>query len=173
MEALFLILKDEEVNKFLPWYPMKDIEETKKFYAERYEAKYKQPQAYAYAICLKSDNFPIGYIKVDMEEHHDFGYALRKEFNSILTVMMILFIKSIGICMTIILLRNCKLMEHNKFCALRPRLRAKYAVSTQFPRFRIDTSRRYHFVSAATVNMACHPSPRWILIYRSSTLCEI
>ena len=23
MEALFLILKDEEVNQFLPWYPMK------------------------------------------------------------------------------------------------------------------------------------------------------
>lgn len=37
-------------------------------------------QAYAYAICLKEDNYPIGYIKVDMEEHHDFGYGLRKEF---------------------------------------------------------------------------------------------
>lgn len=37
-------------------------------------------QGYAYAICLKEDNFPIGYIKVDMEEHHDFGYGLRKEF---------------------------------------------------------------------------------------------
>lgn len=80
MEALFLILKDEEVNKFLPWYPMKDLEETKKFYEERYAAKYAEPQAYAYAICLKEDNYPIGYIKVDMEEHHDFGYALRKEF---------------------------------------------------------------------------------------------
>ena len=44
-----------------------------KFYEERYAAKYEQPQAYAYAICLKRDNFPIGYIKVDMEEHHDFG----------------------------------------------------------------------------------------------------
>jgi ribosomal-protein-alanine N-acetyltransferase len=36
MEAIFLILKDEEVNKFLPWYPIKDLEETKKFYEERY-----------------------------------------------------------------------------------------------------------------------------------------
>lgn len=27
LEALFLILKDEEVNKFLPWYPMKKLEE--------------------------------------------------------------------------------------------------------------------------------------------------
>ena len=56
------------------------LEETKKFYDERYAAKYELPQAYAYAICLKSDNLPIGYIKVDMEEHHDFGYGLRKEF---------------------------------------------------------------------------------------------
>lgn len=80
MEALFLILKDEEVNKFLPWYPMKDIEETKKFYEERYETVYAAPQGYAYAICLKKDNIPVGYIKVDMEEHHDFGYGLRKEF---------------------------------------------------------------------------------------------
>ena len=26
MKALFLILKDEEVNKFLPWYPLKNLE---------------------------------------------------------------------------------------------------------------------------------------------------
>ena len=44
MEALFLILKDEEVNKFLPWYPLKNLEETKKFYEERYASKYEQPQ---------------------------------------------------------------------------------------------------------------------------------
>ena len=74
MDALFLILKDEEVNKFLPWYPVKDMDETEKFYKERYASKYAQPQAYAYAICLKED------IKVDMEDHHDFGYGLRSEF---------------------------------------------------------------------------------------------
>lgn len=80
LEALFLILKDEEVNQFLPWYPVKNLEETQRFYEEQYASKYAQPQAYAYAICLKEDDYPIGYIKVDMEEHHDFGYGLRKEF---------------------------------------------------------------------------------------------
>lgn len=80
IEALFLILKDEEVNKFLPWYPIKNIEEAKKFYEERYASKYGEPQGYAYAVCLKRDNYPIGYIKVEMEEHHDFGYGLCKEF---------------------------------------------------------------------------------------------
>lgn len=80
LEALFLILKDEEVNRFLPWFPMKNLEETWEFYEERYAAQYAKPQGYAYAICLKEDDIPIGYIKVDMEEHHDFGYGLRKEF---------------------------------------------------------------------------------------------
>ena len=80
MEALFLIRKDEEVNRFLPWYPVKTMAETKTFYKERYAEKYKQHQAYAYAICLKNENFPIGYMNVEMEEHHDFGYGLRKEF---------------------------------------------------------------------------------------------
>ena len=75
VNALFLILKDEEVNTFLPWYPVKNLDETRKFYEERYVDKYRQAYAYAYAICLKSDNFPIGYIKVDMEEHHDFGFG--------------------------------------------------------------------------------------------------
>lgn len=78
--ALHLILKDTEVNKFLPWYPMKNIGETQKFFEERYAAKYAETQAYAYAVCLKNDNFPIGYIQVDMGEAHDFGYGLRREF---------------------------------------------------------------------------------------------
>ena len=47
MEALFLILKDEEVNKFLPWYTLKSLEDTKKFYEERYASKYEHPQGYA------------------------------------------------------------------------------------------------------------------------------
>lgn len=80
LKALFLILKDEEVNKFLPWFPVKNLEETKRFYVERYASKYQSAQAYAYAICLKNDNIPIGYIKVGMGESHDLGYGLRKEF---------------------------------------------------------------------------------------------
>lgn len=80
MEALFFILRDEEVNRFLPWYPVKDIEETRRLYEERYASKYAQSDSYTYAICLKEDDYPIGYIKVDMEDHHDFGYGLRKEF---------------------------------------------------------------------------------------------
>ena len=78
--ALYLILTDKEVNTFLPWFPLKNIEEARAFFETRYAANYEKPQAYAYAICLKVDNYPIGYIKVDMDESHDFGYGLRKEF---------------------------------------------------------------------------------------------
>ena len=74
MEALLLILQDEEVNQFLPWYTVKTMEETIKFYEERYASKYAQPQAYAYAICLKEDNFPIGYIKVAMVKKDGLPY---------------------------------------------------------------------------------------------------
>lgn len=80
IEALYKNYSDEEVNTFLPWYPLKNMDEAFVFFQEQYAAKYALPQAYAYAICQKRDNYPIGYIKVDMEEHHDFGYGLRKEF---------------------------------------------------------------------------------------------
>lgn len=80
IEAMYRIYSDKEVNKFLPWFPLESLEETRLFFKERYASKYAQPQAYAYAVCLKKDNIPIGYINVDMEEHHDFGYGLRKEF---------------------------------------------------------------------------------------------
>lgn len=80
IEALYQILRDEEVNTFLPWFPAKSIEDARDFYKQRYAVNYARRQAYAYAICLKSDSYPIGYIQVDMEESHDFGYALRREF---------------------------------------------------------------------------------------------
>lgn len=78
--ALFNIYSDEKVNTFLPWYPLKSMEETKDFFEERYAKEYARPNGYKYAICLKSDNIPIGYVHVDADDSHDFGYGLRKEF---------------------------------------------------------------------------------------------
>ncbi len=80
MKALYQIYSDKEANKFLPWFPLKNIKEARQLFEKRYAVKYVQPQAYDYAICLKKDNYPIGYIKVDMEEPHDFGYGLRREY---------------------------------------------------------------------------------------------
>ena len=80
MEALYFIFKDEEVNTYLPWFPLKNMEEAQRFFEERYEKAYRQSQAYRYAVCLKADNVPIGYVNVSMEDSYDFGYGLRKEF---------------------------------------------------------------------------------------------
>ena len=80
LEALYQIYSDKETNRFLPWFPLKNREEAEEVFKEKYAAKYAQPQAYAYALCLRKDDYPIGYIKVDMEENHDLGYGLRKEF---------------------------------------------------------------------------------------------
>lgn len=80
VEALFEILSDEEVNAFLPVFPLKTKEEAKEYLEERYLKNYKKAVGYYYAVCLKKDNKPIGYIHMNAEESHDLGYALRKEF---------------------------------------------------------------------------------------------
>lgn len=68
------------MNRFLPWFPLGTLEETKLFYNREFAEKYILKSAYNYAICLKEDNYPIGYINVSMNESYDFGYGLRKEF---------------------------------------------------------------------------------------------
>lgn len=35
---------------------------------------------YAYAICLKENNTPIGYVNINLDESHDLGYGLKKEY---------------------------------------------------------------------------------------------
>ena len=80
MEAIYQIYSDEVVNQFLPCFPLKSREEARAFFEKRYASKYALPQAYVYAVCLKRDNYPIGYLCVDMDEPHDLGYGLRKEF---------------------------------------------------------------------------------------------
>ena len=47
---------------------------------EKYLSYYCLPQGYRYAVCLKQDNLPIGYVHVSMEDSHDFGYGLCKAF---------------------------------------------------------------------------------------------
>lgn len=80
LKAFYQIYSDEEVNTFLPWFPLKTMEEARRFYENRYETKYREKNAYNYAVCLKKDNIPIGYINVSMDDSFDFGYGLRKEF---------------------------------------------------------------------------------------------
>lgn len=80
MDALYAIFSDKDVNTYLPWFPLKSLQEAINFYQENYFQVYEQSSAYKYAICLKIDNVPIGYINISMEENHDFGYGLHKNY---------------------------------------------------------------------------------------------
>ena len=77
---MYLLLSDQEVNTFLPWFPVKNKAEAKQFYKERLASSNKAEPPYSYAICFKEDPRPIGYVTVGMDDSYDFGYALRKEF---------------------------------------------------------------------------------------------
>lgn len=80
IEMLYLLLKDEEVNTFLPWFPVKTLDEAGMFFEKHFASNYTKAQGYNYGICQKGDNVPIGYINVSMDSSYDFGYALRREF---------------------------------------------------------------------------------------------
>lgn len=80
LDALYEIFRDEEVNTFLPWLPLKSLDDARDFYEARYARGYRLPCAYRYAICLKAENIPIGYIHVASDDSHDLGYGLRREF---------------------------------------------------------------------------------------------
>lgn len=76
----FQIMSDKEVNTFLPWVPLKTMDEAMKYLEEHYFNNYAKPTSYRYAICLKEDNKAIGYIGLSDNESHDLGYGLKKEF---------------------------------------------------------------------------------------------
>lgn len=80
LDSIYTIYSDVDVNKFLPWFPLNSIDDAKIFFEERYAKDYTKPFGYRYAICLKDDNIPIGYINVSTDDGHDFGYGLRKAF---------------------------------------------------------------------------------------------
>ena len=78
--AILAIFGDVEANTFLPWFPLKSLEEARQLFERQYQPVFRAERGYQYAICLKEDDIPIGYVKVDLDESHDLGYGLRHEF---------------------------------------------------------------------------------------------
>lgn len=76
IQAILNIHQDQDVNRFLPWYPLESLQQAKLFYQEHYE----NTSDYAWAICLKEDDIPIGYVHVSQEDAYDFGYGLCQSF---------------------------------------------------------------------------------------------
>ncbi len=80
LPAIYDIYSDRETNIFLPWFTLTSPREAEAFYEQHCDAVYRQPCGYCYAVCLKSDNIPIGDVHVSTDESFDFGYALRRPF---------------------------------------------------------------------------------------------
>lgn len=80
LPALFAIFSDRETNTFLPWFPLSSMEEAGQFFEERYKNAVDPQGGLHCAVCLKSDNVPIGYVNRSGDDSHDLGYGLRKEF---------------------------------------------------------------------------------------------
>lgn len=83
IKDIYKIFSDIDTNRFLPWYPLKSEIDAERFYKERYAEVYCMDSGYAYAVCLKEDNVPIGYINVSLDESHDLGYGLLPSFRGI------------------------------------------------------------------------------------------
>ena len=75
--AFYLIFHDEEVNTFLPWFPLHSLQEAEIFLQQRFSNRSADQEQYA--ICVK-DGDPIGYVTVCLEDSYDLGYGLRKEY---------------------------------------------------------------------------------------------
>ena len=79
INALFSILSDKDVNTFLPMFPLKDIEEAKDYL--QYIKSWIQQKGFYYAICMKTNNVPIGCIHINGDAMI-WGIALRRSFGT-------------------------------------------------------------------------------------------
>lgn len=80
LPAFFKIFSDSAVNRFLPWFPLKSMEEAELFWRERYALSGPGAGGYHYAVCLREDNRPIGYVNLGTGGAYDLGYGLLEEF---------------------------------------------------------------------------------------------
>ena len=78
VEPLFSLMRDREVNTFLPWFPLETEADAAKYPEEHYLDYYRRPSGCRYAVCLRENDRPIGYLHVDDGESHDLGYALAR-----------------------------------------------------------------------------------------------
>ncbi|HZJ88446.1 MAG TPA: GNAT family N-acetyltransferase [Sphaerochaeta sp.] len=80
LDSILHLFGDKEVNEFLPWFPVTTREEARGFYEQNYLQRYQREAGYHYAICLKTEDIPIGWVQVRADESMDLGYGLAKEF---------------------------------------------------------------------------------------------
>lgn len=78
---VFRLYSDKEVNRFLPWFPFKTLNEAENYLHHTIFPFYQKDVAYSYAVTLKSDSRVIGYIHIhDIGGSNDLGYGLSRDF---------------------------------------------------------------------------------------------
>ena len=81
MDAVFRIFSDLQVNTYLPWPAVKSYAQAKAFYDTHYAAYETQKrQGCRYAVCLRQDDVPIGYVHLSEPPGCDLGYGLLPRF---------------------------------------------------------------------------------------------
>ncbi|AMC93000.1 GNAT family acetyltransferase [Erysipelothrix larvae] len=80
LDAFHEIFTDETVNTFLPWFIPKTREASLAELTQRFLSYYDADTSYRYAVCLKEENKPIGYITLGEPDSYDFGYAILSQY---------------------------------------------------------------------------------------------
>lgn len=80
LPAVRQIFGDETVNRFLPWLPVRTVKDARAFYAQRLAPAARPEGAYRFAVCLREQPVPIGYVTVSAEDSRDLGYGLLPEY---------------------------------------------------------------------------------------------
>lgn len=78
--AFFELFSDPSVARFVIYHPLNSIEEAKQMLQKQYLDTYKALTSFHYAICLKSDTKPIGYVNIHQSDSYDLGYGLHKKY---------------------------------------------------------------------------------------------
>lgn len=79
LKDFFVLLADKKTNIYLPWFPIRSIDEPTKFYKDRFDQS-RDINKWNLGVCLKKENKVIGYLTVKNDAVHDFGYALLSDF---------------------------------------------------------------------------------------------
>ena len=73
-EAMYALLRDPVVNTFLPWFPAQTLAEAE----EMLRSRCIGGPGVHYAVCLRGEDAPIGYVSLAEGPAYDLGYGLAR-----------------------------------------------------------------------------------------------
>ena len=79
-DAFFDLMREREVNAFLPFFAPETREEAKRLLEERFLRGGAEAEGMRYAVTLREDGRWAGYVTADAGEAHDHGYALGRAY---------------------------------------------------------------------------------------------